>query len=207
MPRNIFASPEKGTRIPFNFNDVDCVVNANILKLLTYANTTNGPGYQASCDHLNKVVHQKQFYFCGMYYPSSYALPYAIAANMQAGTQCLEPSKQRLLNYILSRQKNDGSWQNAILARPDSIQSTVWALNTILILGAPKNSAHRFRVRKAIQFLLSQAQLNSQGHIFWSGQVFFAATFIARYPIVWRSSSYTTALAIKALASADPYFE
>lgn len=207
MPRNIFAAPTKGTRIPFNFNDVDCVVNANVLKLLTYANATHGPGYKASCDHLNKVVRQKQFYFCGMYYPSSYALPYAIAANLQAGTECLEPSKDRVLNYILSKQKTNGSWQNSVLARPDFIQSTVWALNTVLILGDPQNATHRAQVRKGIHFLLSQAQRDSEGRIFWSGQVFFSATFIARYPIVWRSTAYTTALAAKALVLADPYFK
>ncbi|WP_415062819.1 prenyltransferase/squalene oxidase repeat-containing protein [Bdellovibrio sp.] len=203
MPRNIFALPHRGTRIPFNFNDVDCVVNGNVLKLLTYAGKTTGPGYRASCNHLNRVVQNKQFYFCGMYYPSYYALPYVMAENLHAGTRCLEPSRERLVNFVISRQNKDGSWRNSFLARPDYVQSTVWALNALMILGDPHNDLHRNRVRRGLHFLLSQAQHDPEGRLFWSGQVFFAATFVARYPVVWRSTSYTTALALKALALAD----
>lgn len=206
MPRNIFASPQRGTRIPFNTNDVDCVVNANVLKLLTLSGSTSGPGYRASCDHLNSVVQKKQFYFCGMYYPSFYALPYTIATSIMAGTSCLEPSRERVLNFIISRQKSDGSWQNSFLARPDFVQSTAWALNALMLLGDPKNSLHKERIRRGVNFLISQAHKDSQGHLYWSGEVFFAATFVARYPVVWRSSAYTTALAAKALAMVDLYW-
>nr|WP_295903016.1 hypothetical protein [uncultured Bdellovibrio sp.] len=206
MPRNYFAAPDKGTRIPFNVNDVDCVVNANILRMLTYAGKTSGPGYQASCAHINRVVRNKQFYFCGMYYPSFYALPYTIASNVEAGTTCLDPARERTLNFIIAKQHRDGSWRNSFLARPDYVQSTVWALNALLILGDPKNELHRERVRRGLDFLLSQAQKDSDGRLFWSGQVFYAATFIARFPVVWRSSAYTTALAIKALLLSDRWY-
>lgn len=205
MPRNIFAPPHRGTRIPFNVNDVDCVVNSNVLKLLTYAGKTTGPGYQASCAHLNRVVRNKQFYFCGMYYPSYYALPYAVAANVEAGTTCLDPARERVLNFIIAKQHKDGSWRNSFLARPDYIQSTAWALNTLLILGNPENELHRERVHRGLRFLLAQAQRDSSGRLYWSGQVFYAATFIARYPVVWRSTAYTTALAVKALLLADRF--
>lgn len=205
MPRNILARPDRGTRIPFNKNDVDCVVNANVLKLLTYAGKTDGPGYKASCDHLNRVVARKQFYFCGMYYPSYYALPYSMANDMKAGAKCLEPSKQRLLNFILSRQESDGAWRNSFMARPDYTQSSVWALNTLLMLGDPKNDFHRARVKKAVKFILSESEMDSHGYRYWPGQVFFAATFIARYPVVWRSSAYTTALAAKSLVLAEKF--
>ncbi|KHD89471.1 MAG: hypothetical protein OM95_03685 [Bdellovibrio sp. ArHS] len=205
MPRNIFAGPHRGTRIPFNFNDVDCVVNGNILKLLTLVKKTSGPGYQASCEHLNRVVRLKQFYFCGMYYPSYYALPYTMATAIAGGTSCLEPSRQRLLNYIISKQNMDGSWRNSFLARPDSIHSTAWALNALMLLGDPENELHRKRVQRGLRFLLAQAQKDSAGRTYWPGQVFYAATFIARYPVVWRSSAYTTALVAKALLLADNY--
>jgi hypothetical protein len=206
MPRNIFAAPHRGTRIPFNINDVDCVVNANVLKLLTYSGATSGPGYRASCEHLNTVVRKKQFYFCGMYYPSFYAFPYTIATGLKAGASCLEQSRERVLNFIISRQKSDGSWQNSFLARPDFIQSTAWALNTLMLLGDPKNSLHKERIRRGVNYLISQAQKDSQGRLYWPGEVFFAATFVARYPVVWRSTVYTTALATKALVMVDHYW-
>ncbi|WP_374029860.1 hypothetical protein [Bdellovibrio bacteriovorus] len=207
MPRNIFAAPHRGTRIPFNFNDVDCVVNANVVKLLTAAGKTSGPGYRAACDHLNRVVRQKQFYFCGMYYPSYYALPYTIATALDGGASCLESAQERVLNFIIAKQHRDGSWRNSFLARPDYIQSTAWALNTLMILGDPENELHRKRIRRGLRFLLSQAERDSSGRLYWPGQVFYAATFIARYPVVWRSTSYTTALAAKALLMADRFLE
>lgn len=206
MPRNIFAAPNKGPRIPFNYNDVDCVVNANVIKMLTVTKTPQGPGYQASCEHLNRVVREKKFYFCGMYYPSFYALPYTLASAARVGASCLAPSRERVVNFLISMQRKDGSWRNSFLARPDFVQSTAWAVNALLIWGDPENSLHRSRVQKGLDFLLSQAQQDDEGRTYWPGQVFFAATFIARYPVVWRSTAYTTALAIKAFVLADRYW-
>ncbi|MBO9667283.1 MAG: terpene cyclase/mutase family protein [Bdellovibrio sp.] len=205
MPRNIFSKPNNGTRIPFNRNDVDCVVNAHVLKLLTLAGKTEGPGYKAACAHLNNIAAQKDFFFCGLYYPSRYVLPYSMAAILEAGGSCLEPSRDRLLNFLLRKQHKDGSWKNSILARPDRVQSTAWALTALAQLGDPKNPLHQARVRKAARFLLSESTRDRHGFLFWPGQVYFAATFVARYPVVWRSSAYTTAVAAKALLLAQYY--
>ncbi|QDK37004.1 prenyltransferase/squalene oxidase repeat-containing protein [Bdellovibrio sp. NC01] len=205
MPHNYFARPDRGTRIPFNKNDVDCVVNANVLKLLSFARKDQGPGFKASCEHINRVVARKQFYFCGMYYPSRYALPYSVATNLREGVSCLEPSRQRLLNYVIAMQNPDGSWRNSFLARPDYIHSTAWALNALIMLGDPKNDLHRARIQRGVKFLLSQKEKDSAGLTYWPGQVFYAATFVARYPVVWRSTAYTTALSAKALLLADRF--
>lgn len=208
MPRNIFSGPQNGTRIPFNYNDVDCVVNANVLKLLSLAGQSGSRGFKASCAHINRVIRNKQYYFCGMYYPSYYALPYTVAALMEnEGGQCLRSSKDDLLDFILSKQQSDGSWRNAIVARPDYIQSTAWALNTLMTLGDKNNPSHRRRVQRGMKFLLRNAYKDDRGRMFWSGQVFFAATFIARYPVVWRSSAYTTATVAKALVHADEWVQ
>lgn len=77
-----FAPPERGPRIPIHINDVDCVVNSNVLKLMTYAGRKSDPGYQASCSYLNQLVQRQKFFTCGMYYPSSYILPYTIATDL-----------------------------------------------------------------------------------------------------------------------------
>lgn len=202
MP-STFAPPEKGPRIPLHINDVDCVVNANVIKLMTYAGKTSTPGYQSTCNYLNKLARKKRFFYCGMYYPSSYVLPYTMATDLKAGASCLRPAKDQILDYIISKQHNNGSWRNHLLARPDYIQSTAWALNTLMILGNPENRIHRQRVKRGLQFLLSQARRDSGSRLYWSGQVFYAGPLISRYPIVWRSTAYTTALAIKALTLAD----
>ena len=81
-PRSLFARPDKGVRIPFKMNDVDCVVNANVLKLLSTTQQTSTPGYQDSCNYLNAIVEKKGYYSCGMYYPSQWVLPYVLATAM-----------------------------------------------------------------------------------------------------------------------------
>jgi hypothetical protein len=60
-------------------------------------------------------------------------------------------------------------------------------------------------VRKAARFLLNESTRDRHGFVYWPGQVYFAATFVARFPVVWRSSAYTTAVAAKALLLAQNY--
>ncbi|MGZ3773991.1 MAG: hypothetical protein ACXVCY_04980 [Pseudobdellovibrionaceae bacterium] len=202
MPE-IFAPVEKGPRIPLHTNDVDCEVNANILKLLTYTEETRMDGYQASCRHLNNIAQQHHFFSCGLYYPSSYILPYTMAIDINAGALCLNPSKEQILSYLIFKQHNNGSWRNNLLARPDYIQSTLWALNAVMILADPTNEFYRRRVQRGIEFVMSQAKTNPRGLLYWPGEVFFDGPLISRFPIVWRSTAYTTALAVKALVLAD----
>ncbi|MFN7728451.1 MAG: hypothetical protein ACK5P7_04785 [Bdellovibrio sp.] len=202
MPRYYFASPDQGTRIPFNKNDVDCVVNANVLKMLTATNRTNTPGYADSCNYLNDVAARDAYYRCGMYYPSRYALPYAMASAIKLGVSCLKPSQNLVVDQILARQREDGSWKNHWKARPDYVQSTAWALNTLLLLGDAQNPAHRLAAQRGLNFLVAQSTRDSKGRVYWQGEVFYAAIFIARFPVVWRSDAYTTATAVKAMTLA-----
>ncbi|WP_413575375.1 hypothetical protein ACLVWU_13720 [Bdellovibrio sp. HCB290] len=205
MPRNLFSKPHNGTRVPFNRNDVDCVVNANVLKVLTLAKNTDGPGYQAACNHLNRMAIQKDFFYCGMYYPSRYILPYTMAEILDQGGSCLEPSRDRIISFLLKKQKRNGGWKNKFLTRPDRIQSTAWALSALAQIGDPNNPRHRQAVRDAANYLAGMSARDRHGNVYWPGEVYFAATFVARYPVVWRSSAYTTATAVKALLLAERF--
>ena len=202
MPTGMFDPPEDGIRIPFATNDVDCVVNVNVLKMLAATKRTDTPGYASACKLLNETVKARNFYFCGMYYPSQYVLPYGMASAIDTGVKCLEPSRKELLTDILEKQSPNGSWAN-YPADADTIQSTAWALNTLLLLGNPQKRVHRQAAQKALDFLLEKAMESDAGHMYWPGQIFYAATFVARQSIVWRSSSYTTAVVAKAFALAD----
>lgn len=203
MPRNWFAPPDQGVRIPFNKNDVDCVVNANVLKMLTVAGKTSTPGYRETCNYINKIAQEGRFYNCGMYYPSTYALPYTIAAGLSLGVKCLEPSRKPIVDRMIDEQLYDGSFRNHWKARADYVQSTAWALNIILAAGDPKNAEHREAAQSALDFLMSQAKRDSAGRLYWEGEVFYAAIFIVRFPVVWRSTAYTTATVAKAMAIAE----
>ena len=202
MPRYYFAPPDQGARIPFNKNDVDCVVNANVLKMLTATNRTKTRGYGEACNYLNEVAARDGYYRCGMYYPSRFALPYAMASAIKLGVSCLKPSQNLIVDQLLARQRPDGSWKNHWRARPDYIQSTAWALNALLLLGDTQNPQHRDAAQRGLDFLMASAQKDSKGRLYWQGEVFYAAIFIARYPVVWRSSAYTTATVVKAMTLA-----
>ncbi|WP_413558107.1 hypothetical protein [Bdellovibrio sp. HCB209] len=205
MPRNLFSRPNNGTRVPFNRNDVDCVVNANVLKVLTMAKNTDGPGYKAACNHLNRMAIKNDFFYCGMYYPSRYVLPFTMAEIIDKGGSCLEPSRDNLIAFILKKQKRNGGWKNKYMSRPDRIQSTAWALSALAQLGDPNNREHREAVHDGANYLAGMATRDRHGFVYWPGEVYFAATFVARYPVVWRSSAYTTATAVKALLLAERF--
>ncbi len=49
MPRFWFAQPEEGVRIPFNDNDVDCVVNIHVLKMLALTGNSRLKGRDKAC--------------------------------------------------------------------------------------------------------------------------------------------------------------
>lgn len=202
MPRDFFATPDKGARIPFSTNDVDCVVNANVIKLLTVARQTHSPGYKEACSLLNEITEKQNFYSCGMYYPSHYILPYSMASAMDMGASCLMPSRRKLIDFILRNQQEDGSWVN-YPSTADRVQSTAWALNTLLILGYPEYRTQQRAAAKAIQFLLSKVRISKNGNSYWPGEIFYAGVFIARRTVVWRSNSYTTASVVRALVLAD----
>ena len=79
MPKGLTAKPDLGARIPFGFNDVDCVVNANVLRLLTETNNKAQAGYDQSCELLNFVINKGKQAQCGIYYPNSYAVFFSIS--------------------------------------------------------------------------------------------------------------------------------
>jgi hypothetical protein len=200
-----FAPPQGGHRIPFGTNDVDCVVNTNVMKLLTWAGKTQIPGYQETCNYLKQTIDQEGYGNCGIYYPNSYSEILGLSQLHGLNTSCLDSHYPKVLNYILDTQDWDGGWTNPPPGRPDRVQSTALALNALMELGDRNNPEHREKVRKGIQYLLSKAQRDPHGNLYWEGQVYFSAVSQARFTVSWRSSAYTTALGAKALLMAERF--
>ncbi|WP_413288536.1 hypothetical protein [Bdellovibrio sp. HCB337] len=206
MPHR-FWQPELGPRIPFGTNDVDCIVNANVLKLLTRIQRDEIPGYKESCEFLKKSIRHSEYGRCGIYYPNDFMLAMSVGELKQMKASCTASEEPTVLRYLLETQSQDGSWMNAPPARPDRIQATVAALNSLLLLGDSQNSVHRKRVHKAVNYLLAHSRRNRDGHLNWRGQVFFSAVAQARFSVVWRSTPYTTALAAMALQRAERFLD
>jgi hypothetical protein len=206
MPRGLFDRPEKGPRIPFGVNDVDCVVNANALHFMTLAKHFDAVGYKDACELVNEAVLRGQQYSCGIYYPNQYALFFNNSLAYKDGATCIEKSRAESIQFLLSNQATDGSWTNKEgVGRPDQVQST--ALSMLALMNfygerARHDTAIRSSLSYGARFLMSKVECEETGACFWTGEVFFSAVSQARNTVLWRSTPYTTALATLALAKA-----
>jgi hypothetical protein len=199
-PRFWFASPDKGTRIPFNKNDVDCIVNVNVLRMLALNGSKDEPGRAAACEMINDMIKKEEHPTCGIYYPNTYNLAYSSSELAKAGESCLEQDrKKQTVEYILQRQSVDGSWVNVHNDWIDRVQSTAFAMNTLLEFGDKEDPRVRNSLFYAARFLMLNASVSKNGDRYWKGELFFTATAIARSLIAWKSNSFTTAVAAAAL--------
>lgn len=207
MP-GLLSKPDKGSRIPFGKNDVDCVVNANVLRLLTVTQNTKAPGYESSCQLLNENILNDQQAQCGIYYPNAYGVYFSISNAYKAGAQCLEASRDHALAFLMQTQRIDGSWENNFGAgRLDVIQSTALALNSLMNYTDKGHPMYLNSVRLAAKYLIKHAQIKNDNEVYWKGEVFFSAVAQARNTVLWRSDSYTTALVALALVKAKAYLK
>lgn len=204
MPRFFFSKSSKGSRIPFNKNDVDCVVNANILKLLAILNKEI-PGKKEACDMLNSMIEKDESYSCGIYYPNTYNLPFALSSAKSFGDQCLtEKNEELMLSRIVEQQLPDGSWKNLGNIWTDETLSTAFALHTLLNSAEPETKT-RQAILDGLRYLLTVARVKS-GKYVWKEDNFFTATAIARSLIMWRSKAYTHAVIASVFLKASEAF-
>lgn len=188
----------KKATMPFQVNDVDCVVNSNILSglaALDELETTDG--VTETCAYLNESIRKRKRVKCSLYYPNKYAFPYALSKAFHSGVKCLKDSSKFTLDTIISEQENDGSW-DAFKEHDDIIQSTVFALHTLLNYD-DKSEKAKMAIQRAVDFLLKNKREDQRG-IHWPGGIYFSGGAFAKNRVVWKSDAYTTALVIEALA-------
>lgn len=195
MPRFYFADAKKGERIPFNVNDVDCIVNANVLKMSSLSQNQNMPGYKESCSMINDMIKKNEHAYCGIYYPNTYNLSFAMANAEKAGDRCLtDESKSLIIDKIINLQDGyTGAWSNDKNVWEDKTLSTAFAMYSLLHFGNPYEYRVYASLLYGMHFLLSQIEYN-KGPIMWPSDNFFTATAIARSLIMWRSDAYTNAI-------------
>lgn len=205
MPRMYFAEPEAGVRIPFNRNDIDCVVNLNVLRLLALTKKQDIRGRRQSCEMLKTVVEREQYAGCGIYYPNTFNFAYSAAVADFAGETCLRPVASRIVRFILGRRHYpDGAWTNyGNLHSGDRVHATAFAMIALSRFGDFRDAEVRKAMNDGARFLLSEMKRSEGGDLFWPGEVFFTDTAVARSLIVWRSNSFTTAVAVAALLQAQ----
>ena len=196
---NIFLwlFPEKDKQnIIYGINEVDCVVNANVLRALTLLKETNTEGFSESCKFVNDAFKNNLQDRCGVYYPTEFTLHYVTSKALHAGVNCLEPSRDSIIHQIISSQNKDGSWTSGI--ENNDIQATLYAVNSLLYLGEFEKAKTLPAIEKAIRYILASA-INEGEVTYWNGGVFFSGGTIIRFAHIWRSDAFTTALAVEAI--------
>ncbi len=194
MPRFYFSSSAKGERIPFNVNDVDCVVNANILKMAALSGNANMPGREATCAMLNAQITNDKHKDCGIYYPNTLNLAYALASSEKAGESCItQNSHDLMIKKIIKMQTAEGAWFNEGNIWQDPTLTTAYALASLLQYANPRDPLVHQALVYGVHYLLKNAR-QKDGIIYWDADNFFTATAIARSLIMWISEAYTNAI-------------
>jgi hypothetical protein len=206
MPHNYFSSPKYGQRIPFNHNDVDCVVNANVIRMKAIAHKKNFDGYAESCQMINKILMNDKESGCASYYPNTLNLPFAMAMAHRVGDMCIQPaSQEHMIDYILKIQMGDGAWTNNGNFWGDPVLTTAFALETLLEFGNLQDPKVTQALQHGVRFLLTRMHLKS-GTPFWDAEHFFTDTAIARSLIMWESEAYTNTIISSVFLRIDRLF-
>jgi hypothetical protein len=185
--------------IPYGANDLDGVVNANVLSTLGMLQAIDAKGYFNAIQFVEKKCKQKKYTQVGVYYPNSYAFPYAISKAFMNNKSALKNASQYVVDNLIINQNEDGSWSSRkIVNNKDVLQSTIYATNALLNFGEFKNRNTTDAIEKGIHYILKNSIVNING-THWQGGVFFSGGPVVRNTLFWKSDAYTTALALTAL--------
>lgn len=206
MPHFWFAKSTKGTRIPFNRNDVDCIVNGNVLKMLSLAKRTDVAGHEQACSLLNEMISEDAHATCGVYYPNTLNLSFTAATIEKAGESCItESSQSKIVQKIISLQTEDGSWVNEGNTWADPTLSTAFAMYSLLHFADLKEQKVQSALIFGTHYLLANVK-EKDGQLYWPADHYFTATAIARSLIMWSSKAYTNAIIASVLLEMNKKF-
>ena len=184
--------------MPFGSNDLDAVVNANILQLLSLLEQQS-KGSKSSVAYIERKVLKGKFDYAAAYYPNRYSLGYAVSEAYKSGEKGLQKSVDACVQFIRENQNADGSWNSRkSINHGDCIQSTVYAVSTLLQSDRESVKQHQCEIERGIQFLLSNAIIQ-EDQIHWEGGVFFSGGTVVRKSLFWKSDALTTAMIVELL--------
>ncbi len=193
--------------IPYGTNDLDPIVNTNMLSAFELLDIENPQGFNDALAFIEKCVAREDYDFAATYYPNRYHMPYYISKSWQLGVKELERVKQPIVDFLLDNQHENGSWSSRDLINDhDTLQSTIYALNTYLHFDMLDNERVRTSAFKALEYILSHKIKTLNGY-YWKGGVFFAGGTVVRHILHWKSDAFTTALTLEALLGMKGYLE
>ena len=188
-----FFTSHTKQQILYGRNEVDCVVNANVIRSLHVAGYT--PSALHECrEFIRQVINSDLCFTCGVYYPTEFVFHYSVARCISDGVPGFDEFREPILKQVLGNINKDGYWSSELPG--NDLQATLYALNTLLLLD--KEKKHHTVARTAMRYVMGQGARDGNG-IHWPAGVFFSGGSAIRYAHVWRSEAYSTCLALEVL--------
>jgi hypothetical protein len=185
--------------IPYGSNDLDPVVNANILGLLSIYENNESIATDDATEFIENDIVDRNYNYAATYYPNRYHIPYYVSKAYKNGVQELEESSAIIEGYILEKYKEDGLWTSRdLINNSDSLQSTVLAVNSLLNISGINSEQSQEAIVSGLEYIFSKSKATDNG-IYWEGGVFFAGGTLVRHVLHWQSDAVTTALILEAL--------
>ena len=154
---------------------------------------------EANSKFINRKIERNKLNSAAIYYPNRYNLHYAVARAYSNGAIQLKYAREQLINDIKQNQLPNGAWvSKKIINGGDTIQSTAFALSTLLCAGNFDDLKTTESINGAISFLLKAMSATDDG-VFWQGGVFFSGGTVVRKTLYFKSDAYTTALVAQCL--------
>ena len=191
-----FFPNHKSQNILYGRNEIDCVVNANVLRTLYITGDTAIAGVKESKEFLRNVIKKKVCFTCGVYYPTEFSFHYALAKAMSSGVTGFKDLKEDVIKEILEKKDQSGIWTSLIGG--NDLQTTLYAINALMKLSDDKKIIQE--IEPAMDFIL-MSMINENEVVHWKGGVFFSGGTAIRYEHVWVSDAYTTCLALEAITN------
>jgi hypothetical protein len=186
--------------VPFNANDVDVVVNANVLNYLNLTSQADlSEGYISSTKMINKRLEKHNWKNGSVYYPNLYHIHFAVSKAFFSGTKQLKPACDVIFEDLKLSQEPDGGFSSkSYINNQDRVQSTAYALHAMLDLRKCGYLFDKNEIDKAVTYLNSEAY-NTEMGVCWEGGVYFSGGTALRNILFWKSDAYTTALVSRCL--------
>jgi hypothetical protein len=185
--------------IPYGSNDLDVVVNANVLNVLSIYGNHESNAFEEAIKFIEYQLEEKNYNYGATYYPNQYHIPYYVSKAYKNGVDGLSRSCDLIEEFILEEYKLEEKWTSRdIINKGDRLQSTVLAVNSMLNISGIKNKKSEEAIVSGVEYIFSNANESDQ-EVYWDGGVFFSGGTLVRHVLHWKSDPVTTAMVLEAL--------
>lgn len=187
--------------VPWGANDIDAVVNANVLNYLTKSHQIEASkGKVGAISLIQDTIDTERWSRAGLYYPNRYHIHYVFSKSIGSFKSEFETQTEAIVAHLQNSQQADGSFESRRKAnKKDRLQSTVYALSTMLNLKKAGYNISSSSIESAMNYILSQKLNVDQDVNYWKGGVFFSGGTVVRNVLFFKSDAYTTALVAQCL--------